>query len=55
MKLSFRQGIIAANMNSGTPATATDTGIRGQIFCDASYLYVCIAADTWVRTPIATW
>lgn len=38
-----------------TPASASDTGLRGQIGWDGSYLYVCTSADTWKRAAIATW
>lgn len=37
------------------PATAASAGTVNQIAYDASYLYVCISANTWVRTPLATW
>lgn len=38
-----------------TPASATDTGTKGQIAWDTGYIYVCTATDTWVRAAIATW
>ena len=38
-----------------TPASASDTGTAGTIAWDASYIYVCVATDTWKRTAIATW
>jgi hypothetical protein len=38
-----------------TPASATDTGVAGEICWDASYIYVCTAANTWKRTAISTW
>ena len=41
--------------SSGTPASATATGITGTINWDASYLYVCTATNTWKRTSIASW
>lgn len=37
------------------PASATATGSVGQWAADSSYLYVCIAANTWVRAALATW
>jgi len=39
----------------GVPATATATGTTGQISWDASFIYVCVATDTWVRSPLTTW
>jgi hypothetical protein len=38
-----------------TPASASATGTQGQIAWDASYLYVCIATNTWKRSAITTW
>ena len=38
-----------------TPASATDPGTAGDICWDASYIYVCVATDTWKRVAIATW
>jgi hypothetical protein len=37
------------------PATATSTGERGDYFCDTTYLYVCQATNSWVRTAVAAW
>ena len=37
------------------PSSATATGVMGQIAYDANYMYVCIATDTWKRTPLTTW
>lgn len=38
-----------------TPASATDTGNEGEICWDSSYVYVCVATDTWKRTALSTW
>lgn len=37
------------------PATATDTGTAGEVRYDGSYIYVCVATDTWVRAALSTW
>lgn len=37
------------------PTTSGSTGITGTITWDSSYLYVCIATNTWKRTPLSTW
>jgi hypothetical protein len=37
------------------PATSSSAGVAGQIAWDASYVYVCVAANTWKRTAITTW
>lgn len=41
--------------NDFTPASANDPGTTGTICWDSSYIYVCIATDTWKRVGIATW
>lgn len=38
-----------------TPSSATDTGTKGMICSDASYIYVCTATNTWKRVAISTW
>jgi len=38
-----------------TPASATATGTQGTVVWDASYIYVCIATNTWKRVAITTW
>jgi len=38
-----------------TPASASATGVTGQIAWDSGFIYVCIATDTWVRVATATW
>lgn len=40
---------------SKTPSSASDTGNAGDICWDSSYIYVCVATDTWERAAIATW
>lgn len=37
------------------PASATAAGTAGQFAYDASYVYVCVATDTWVRAALSTW
>lgn len=38
-----------------TPASASATGTAGDICWDSSYIYVCVATNTWKRTAISTW
>ncbi len=38
-----------------TPASATAAGTAGEICWDASYIYVCTAANTWKRAALSTW
>ena len=37
------------------PATATSPGRKGDAAFDASYSYVCVATNTWKRSPLTTW
>jgi hypothetical protein len=37
------------------PATATSTGILGEIRYTAGFIYVCIATNTWRRTALTDW
>lgn len=38
-----------------TPVSATAAGNAGQIAWDASFIYVCVAANTWKRAALSTW
>jgi hypothetical protein len=38
-----------------TPASATATGVVGEISWDSNYVYVCVATNTWKRTALSTW
>lgn len=53
-KLNSYANAIRVN-NSQTPASATAAGTTGDIAWDANYVYVCIATNTWKRTPLVTW
>jgi len=49
-------GEVTVNIAAATaPATATSTGLTGEIAYDADYVYVCVATNTWKRAAIATW
>lgn len=47
-------GIFLSKVSSA-PASASSTGTEGQYFVDSSYLYLCIATNTWVRVAVSTW
>lgn len=51
---NFDELYVVAPAN-GTPASASATGVAGTVLWDSSYIYVCIATDTWKRVAIATW
>jgi len=53
--LELNSGAIRSNVSSSVPANATSTGYAGQMAYDGSFLYVCTATNTWVRTPLASW
>jgi hypothetical protein len=38
-----------------TPASASASGNAGDVCWDANYFYVCVATNTWKRTPLSTW
>lgn len=41
--------------NVRVPTLANSAGTAGQITWDSSYVYICIAANTWKRANISTW
>ena len=41
--------------NTKTPASASDTGTKGDHCWDTGFLYICTATNTWKRVAIATW
>lgn len=43
------------NIHSQAPASASANGTKGDITYDASYMYVCVATNTWKRVAIASW
>ena len=49
---ALRQDRIAS---TGAPTTASSTGTPGDIRYDSSYVYICIANNTWKRAALATW
>lgn len=52
---------VAASLNAArlnlvaAPATAADPGNVNDVAFDATHFYVCVAANTWVRSALATW
>ena len=40
---------------SAPPASASDTGTKGEMRADANYIYVCVATNTWKRASLSTW
>lgn len=53
---TFAQLIASKMRNLATsPATASSTGVYGDIALSSEYVYVCLAADLWGRTALTTW
>jgi hypothetical protein len=43
------------NLASAAPASSTAPGSQGEVTWDASFIYVCTAANTWKRAALTTW
>jgi hypothetical protein len=41
--------------NNNTPSSASAPGTKGDIRWDTSYIYVCVATNTWKRSSLSTW
>jgi Pectate lyase superfamily protein len=42
-------------IKSSTPASASATGVAGNVVYSADYIYVCVATNTWKRAALSTW
>lgn len=40
---------------TAAPATSGAAGTAGEVRYDATYLYVCVATNTWKRMALSTW
>lgn len=36
------------------PASATASGVAGQVAYNGSFFYVCVSSNTWVRVALST-
>lgn len=45
----------ASIIRNSTPASAAATGTKGEVRWDTSFIYVCVATNTWKRVAISTW
>lgn len=41
-----------ASITASTPSSSSDTGTKGEISYDSSYVYICVDTDTWIRSSI---
>ena len=39
---------------SQTPSSSSASGTKGEIAYDTSYIYVCVATNTWKRVALST-
>ena len=53
-RFSGAQGIIVTYNDITPPTTATSTGLKGEIRRDSTYVYICVADNTWIRFNIVT-
>jgi hypothetical protein len=37
------------------PSLATSNGVTGHYSFDSSYLYICVATNTWKRIALSSW
>lgn len=42
-------------INGEPPSLSTDLGVAGTITFSSTYIYCCVAKDTWKRVAISTW
>ena len=50
--------VMSGNVRIGAPsvpASATAPGNGGEIAWDSDYIYVCVATNSWKRSPLTTW
>ena len=40
--------------NASAPTSSSSTGTKGQVVVSGSFMYICTAANTWVRSSITT-
>jgi hypothetical protein len=45
----------ANTFSDSAPTTSSDTCTAGTVAYDSSYIYICVATDTWRRTAVSTW
>jgi hypothetical protein len=41
-----------ASITTSVPSSNNDTGTKGEIAYDASYVYICVNTNTWIRSSI---
>lgn len=41
-------------INQSAPVSNSSAGTKGQVIVSGSYMYVCVAANTWIRSSVTT-
>lgn len=41
-----------SSITTSVPTSSNDTGIKGEIAYDSTYVYICVATNTWIRASI---
>lgn len=55
VQLSVNSTPLTFKGTAGVPANSTATGTTGDIAFDSSYIYYCVANNTWKRAALSTW
>jgi hypothetical protein len=46
---------LTMSFSNSVPANSSSNGVAGTIRYDSSYVYVCVANNTWKRSALSTW
>ena len=55
LTLTLKMFTVPVSIPSAAPAHASDPCTVGTETWDANFVYVCVAKNTWKRTPLASW
>jgi len=47
--------VFTPTLANSTPASASATGVKGDIKYDLNYIYLCVATNTWIRAARVAW
>ena len=52
---ALQASVAIAPIFTAVPASASAPGTVGQLAYNSTYLYVCVATNTWVRASLSGW
>lgn len=52
---NVKAGSFSINSMNSAPASSSSIGTVGEIRYTADYIYICVATNTWKRSPLTTW